>query len=82
MGDMNQLSKEDKERALALLLREKEKKAKEKARMSDPAYKEKVQAAAKRSAARQTILIAKAKAQGIVVTDAEVDDYIAKKAKG
>ena len=81
MANMNELSKEDKERALALLLREKENKAKEKARMSDPTYKAKVQEASRKATAKTAILVAKAKAAGITVTDKEVDDYLASKAK-
>lgn len=81
MANINELSKEDKERALMLLQREKENKAKEKIRMSDPAYKAKMQEASKRATARTNLFVAKAKAQGITVTDAEIDTYLASKAK-
>jgi hypothetical protein len=81
MGDLRQLSKEEQERAIALLQREKETKAKEKARMADPAYKAKVQEASKRATAKTSILVAKAIAAGITVTPEEIDAHIASKAK-
>jgi len=81
MADLKQLTREEQERALALLLREKENKAKEKARMADPAYKAKMQESSKRATAKTAILVSKAIAAGITVTPAEIDAYVASKAK-
>jgi histidinol dehydrogenase len=81
MGDLRQLTKEEQERAIALLQREKDNKAKEKARMADPAYKAKVKEAGQRASAKNALMLGKAVAAGITVTKEEIDHYLAEKAK-
>lgn len=75
-----ELSQEDKERALKLLMQNKAQRVKEKERLSDPAYKEKMRLASQRATARTTLMVQKATAAGFTVTDDEIDAYLAKKA--
>jgi len=79
--DVTKLSKEDRERALVLLEREKAMKAKDKARMADPVYRAKVAEASKKATARMALTLQKAKAAGITVSDAEVETYLKNRAK-
>jgi len=79
MADFSKMTDADRERAAMLLQKEKEQKAKEKARMSDPVYKAKITYAGKVASMRTTLILAKAKAANIVVTDKEVEAALAAK---
>ena len=79
MADFDKMSKEDRERAAMLLQRERDMKAKERAKMADPAYKAKMQYASKVATTKTNLILAKAKAAGIVVTDKEVAAALAAK---
>lgn len=47
----------------------------------NPAMYEKRRAQAQRQSARMSVILMKAKAQGVTATDKEIDDYLAKMAK-
>lgn len=90
--DPKKASKEQMDRAFELLAKDEERKDKiKKGVIKGTSYKKyselseeqkaKVQAASARRLIRQGLIIAKAKAQGITVTDKEVDAEIAKRAK-
>jgi hypothetical protein len=88
-AEKGDFSQEDIERALQLLNKEKEYKAKvargevkiKKWADYTPAEKEAANAAAKRYSMKQKLMIAKAKELGIEVTEAEIDAEMAKVVK-
>ena len=64
-------------RGLALLEKADAAKAKEKAKMQDPAYKAKMQLAGQKVLAYQKLMLEKAKKAGITVSTEEVEKYLA-----
>jgi len=63
-------------RGLELLAKADAAKAKEKAKMQDPAYKAKMQLAGQKTLAYQKLMIEKAKKAGIQVSTIEVETYL------
>lgn len=85
--NINQLSKEERDRALQLLQKDKERKEKIKrgeiktrkwAEMTDE-QKARAREASRRREAKRTLLCQKAEDNGITVSDKEIEDYLNKK---
>lgn len=85
--NINQLSKEERDRALQLLQKDKERKEKIKrgeiktrkwAEMTDE-QKARAREASRRREAKRTLLCQKAEAKGITVSNKEIEDYLNKK---
>lgn len=76
---MVKISQEEYDKAMAILQKQKEQREKEKLRAQDPAVKAKAAEQSKRYTAKNTLMIRKAVAAGIIVTDAEIDAELAKK---
>lgn len=75
-------SQEDIERGLKLLQQQREQRAKAKERGQSPEQKAKSAAIALRARVRQKLMIQKAMAAGIIVSDAEVSEHIANNPSG
>jgi FKBP-type peptidyl-prolyl cis-trans isomerase (trigger factor) len=77
--ETNKASQEDIQAALALLAKTREQRAKQREKMkSDPVAKAKAEERAKRLRVKNSVLVRKALAAGIVVTEDEIQKELAK----
>jgi len=78
MIDVNSVTQEEIQKALQLLAKQKEQRSKQAERVkNDPEAKAKAAARALRLRVKSTLLVKKAVAAGISVSDAEIDAHIA-----